>query len=90
VINRRALEQTRFLPSEARAHRRLRKDRPDLHEQVLNGEKTAHAAMVEAGFRKPYVPDPEAELNRLKRAWGKASPEMRIVFYDWIGEQLLR
>jgi hypothetical protein len=28
--------------------RRLRKDRPDLHEQVLEGKKSVHAACVEA------------------------------------------
>ena len=38
--------------SEAYALRRLRAHRPDLHGQVLEGEKSAHAAMVEAGFRK--------------------------------------
>jgi hypothetical protein len=37
--------------SEAKALRRLRKDRPDLHERVLAGELKAHAAMIEAGFR---------------------------------------
>jgi hypothetical protein len=37
--------------SESAALRRLRKDRPDLHSQVLNGEVSAHAAAVEAGFR---------------------------------------
>jgi hypothetical protein len=34
------------------ALRRLRKDRPDLHKEVIAGKKTAHRAMVEAGFRK--------------------------------------
>ena len=38
--------------SETYALRRLRAHRPDLHGQVLEGEKSAHAAMVEAGFRK--------------------------------------
>jgi hypothetical protein len=33
--------------------RRLRKGRPDIHARVLAGELTAHAGMVEAGFRKP-------------------------------------
>lgn len=33
------------------ALRRLRKDRPDLHERVLAEELSTHAAMVEAGFR---------------------------------------
>ena len=37
--------------SESQALRRLRKDRTDLHDRVLAGELTAHAAMVEAGFR---------------------------------------
>jgi hypothetical protein len=31
---------------------RLRKDRPAIHARVLAGEITAHAGMVEAGFRK--------------------------------------
>lgn len=35
----------------AQAMRRLRKDRPDLHAEVLAGAKSPHAAMVEAGFR---------------------------------------
>ena len=34
------------------AHARLRRDRPDIHQRVLDGEITAHAGMVEAGFRK--------------------------------------
>jgi len=38
--------------SQESALRRLRKDRPDLHELVLNGERSAHAAAIEAGFRK--------------------------------------
>ena len=33
------------------ALRRLRKDRPDLHEAVLEERLSAHAAMVQAGFR---------------------------------------
>lgn len=37
--------------AEDRALRKLRKDRPDLHEQVLSHGKSAHAAMVEAGYR---------------------------------------
>lgn len=37
--------------SESAALRRLRKDRPDLHSQVLNGELSAHAAAVQANFR---------------------------------------
>jgi hypothetical protein len=35
--------------------RRLRKDRPDLHQQVLAGDLSAHAAMIQAGFRPKTV-----------------------------------
>lgn len=37
--------------TETAALRRLRKDQPDLHAQVLAGELSAHAAMVQAGYR---------------------------------------
>jgi hypothetical protein len=32
--------------------RHLRRDRPDIHDRVLSGEISAHAGMIEAGFRK--------------------------------------
>jgi hypothetical protein len=38
--------------SAAAALRRLERHRPDLLDRVLAGEVSAHAAMVEAGFRK--------------------------------------
>jgi hypothetical protein len=41
--------------SEQYALRKLRKDRPDLHAKVLARELTAHAAMVEGGFRRPTI-----------------------------------
>ncbi|GAB3655709.1 hypothetical protein GCM10027589_14980 [Actinocorallia lasiicapitis] len=44
--------------SQAAALRRLRKDAPVLHDRVLNGELSAHAAMVEAGFRARTVTVP--------------------------------
>jgi hypothetical protein len=37
------------------ALRRLRKQRPDLYEQVKAGEQTANEAMVEAGFREKQI-----------------------------------
>ena len=40
--------------------RRLRKDRPDLHTEVLAGRLSAHAAMVTAGFRKRKISIPVA------------------------------
>jgi len=56
--------------TETYALRRLRANRPDLHEQVLEGEKSAHSAMVEAGFRKKYVQvpsDPDRAVEALRR-----------------------
>lgn len=41
--------------TEQRALRKLRKDRPDLHAQVLAGEASAHGAMVAAGFRPKTI-----------------------------------
>jgi hypothetical protein len=39
--------------------RRLRRDHPDLHQQVLAGELTPHRAAIAAGFlRKPREPKP--------------------------------
>jgi len=38
--------------------RRLRKDRPDLHERVVAGELKVNAAMVEAGFRPKTITVP--------------------------------
>lgn len=61
------------------ALRRLRKDRPDLHEQVLADEISAHAAMVAAGFRKK--PDP---VTVIKREWRKATEEQRHELMEWI------
>lgn len=37
--------------TQAAALRRLRKDAPELHAEVLAGNLSAHAAMVQAGFR---------------------------------------
>ena len=52
------------------ALRRLRKDRPDLHERVLAGELSPHAAAVEAGFRKRAISiprEPKAAAAALRR-----------------------
>ncbi|MFD5798636.1 hypothetical protein ACFWIO_34920 [Streptomyces diastatochromogenes] len=38
--------------------RRLRKDRPDLHAEVLAGTLSTHAAMVKAGFRQRKISVP--------------------------------
>lgn len=51
--------------------RRLRKDRSDLHAEVLSGRLSTHAAMVKAGFRRKSltVPldKPENTARALKR-----------------------
>ena len=53
-----------------RALRKLRKDAPELHAQVLAGEVTAHAAMVKAGFR-PHTftvrPEPTSAARTLRK-----------------------
>lgn len=38
--------------------RRLRKDRPDLHAEVLAGRLSTHSAMVKAGFRQRKISIP--------------------------------
>lgn len=56
------------------ALRRLRKDRPDLHAEVLAGNLTAHAAAVAAGFRPRTITvradSPEAIAATLRRQLG--------------------
>lgn len=51
------------------ALRRLRKDRPDLHKQVIDKNMSAHKAMVEAGFRKKTISisitDPESAAKAI-------------------------
>jgi hypothetical protein len=72
-----ALDNVQGFPSgnsEAAALRRLRKDRPDLHQRVLSSELTAHGAMVEAGFRPRSVnvrlDDPVRAAAVLRRQGG--------------------
>lgn len=51
------------------ALRKLRKDRPDLHAEVIAGRISAHAAMVNAGFRHRTATircdDPQAAVRTL-------------------------
>jgi len=68
------LEKPPMGNSAAAALRRLRDARPDLHRQVLAKKKTAHAAMIEAGFRHRTatvpVDDLDALINALARTLG--------------------
>lgn len=54
------------------ALRRLRSQRPDLHKKVLDGDCSAHAAMLEAGFRKQKTPK-----EHVLHWWAKCSNEER-------------
>lgn len=63
--------------SAAKALRRLRKDRPDLHAQVLAGELSAHRAMVTAGFRRPTFTVPADSPERIAQTLRRhLEPEM--------------
>lgn len=53
--------------SRLKALRRLRQSRPDLHAQVLSGEISAHAAMIQAGFRRKTITVP-VEVNGAAKA----------------------
>jgi hypothetical protein len=70
--------------SQDAAFRRLRKDRSDLHQRVLDGEMSAHRAMIEAGFRsrKLSVPvdTPEAAIRALLRRF--SADELRGALKD--------
>src|SRR5262245_36031428 len=60
--------------------RRLRKDRPDIHARVLNGELSANAGMIEAGFRKKKISKKRTALDHLHSWWAKASDSEREIF----------
>lgn len=52
------------------ALRRLRRDNPDLAQRVLQGELSAHAAAVQAGFRPRTITvplDPEKMARTIRR-----------------------
>ena len=49
------------------ALRRLRKERPDLHEQVITGKVSPNAAMIEAGFRERTITIP-LNVEKMARA----------------------
>jgi hypothetical protein len=54
--------------SKAAALRRLRKDKPELHADVLAGRLSAHAAMVQAGFRPKTVSVPVSQPDSIAAA----------------------
>ena len=57
---------------------RLKRDRPDLAQRVVDGELSANAAAIEAGFRKR-----QSNLEKVKQLVAKLAPEERRQFADW-------
>ena len=62
--------------SKQAALRRLRKDRPDLHQKVLDGDLSAHAAMLDAGFRRKSITvtdsNPFTAATAIRKTFGHA------------------
>ncbi|MEV0379502.1 hypothetical protein [Nonomuraea sp. NPDC050643] len=58
----------RSSPAQVAALRRLRKDAPALHARVLTGEMSAHAAMVQAGFRARTISVPVSRPESAAKA----------------------
>jgi hypothetical protein len=65
------------------AYRKLSKERPDLLERVIAGEMSAHAAMIEAGFRKP-----PCVLRELRKWWRRASEAEKREFLTEISDNI--
>ena len=66
--------------SRLRALRRLRAERQDLYERVLAGELSPHAAMLQAGLRRPTwtVPaEPAGLVEALRRHYSQA--ELQVI-----------
>lgn len=57
--------------TQAAALRRLRKDAPSLHSEVLAGRLSAHAAMVQAGFRPKTISVPVSRPESIAAALRK-------------------
>lgn len=67
--------------------RRLRKDAPALHAEVLAGRLTAHAAMVQAGFRRKTVSVPVDRPDAVAKTLRKnLSPEDLAVLVRLLGD----
>lgn len=58
--------------------RRLKRDNPELAEQVVAGALSAHAAAVQAGIRRPTWTAP-ADPERLAEAVERRFPGWRMV-----------
>jgi hypothetical protein len=61
--------------------KRLKRDRPDLFSQVLEGELSANAAAIKAGWRKKKTP-----LEQMFHCWQKCTQSEKDEFLDLILE----
>jgi hypothetical protein len=62
--------------------RRLKRDAPDIAEQLVRGEfRSTHAAALAAGIIRP--PDPVAAIQR---AYARLTPEQQRVIRKWVAE----
>lgn len=68
------------------AIRRLRKDRPDLHAEVIAGRKSPHGAMVEAGFRPKTVTVPLDPVRAAQTLRRRFTDDEWDAFADAVGE----
>ncbi|WP_405186530.1 hypothetical protein OG582_21095 [Streptomyces anulatus] len=74
--------------TQAAALRRLRKDAPELHARVLAGELSAHAAMVQAGFRARTISVPVSKPESAARALRKnLKPEELVHLIKLLSEE---
>lgn len=58
--------------------KRLKRDRPDLFAQVLDGKLSVNAAAIEAGFRKQRAP-----LEQIQKLWAKLDDAGRKAHLEW-------
>jgi len=57
---------------------RLKRERPDLFDQVKGRKLSAHRAAVIAGFHRDKTP-----LEHIQHWWAKTSPDERLAFLRW-------
>jgi hypothetical protein len=69
--------------SKAYTLRRLKRESPELYQEVCDGTLSANAAAIKAGFRK----EPTA-IDLLKRAWKKATESERKQFRKFINASI--
>jgi len=66
---------------------KLRKDRPNIHARVLAGEITAHAGMIEAGFRKKPVSKKLSKVERLQKKIADLTRAERRALWEFLAKE---